>query len=192
MRGMPKKPFSFAVLGLLGALGHRSAVAQILGMKFSGVFAWLLWRAIYLMKLPGLDRKVRVVADWLLDILLPPDIVQLRTSRTQSLAREHFEPGEIIFRQGDLGDRLYIIEKGEVEVVKEEEGRVEKVLAKLGPGQCFGEMALVSNAPRMATVRPLTGLNVLTIQRGAFRTLFDHLPSMRETFEEVIERRQEG
>lgn len=192
MRGMPKKPFSFAVLGLLGALGHRSAVAQILGMKFSGVFAWLLWRAIYLMKLPGLDRKVRVVADWLLDILLPPDIVQLRTSRTQSLAREHFEPGEIIFRQGDLGDRLYIIEKGEVEVVKEEEGGVEKVLAKLGPGQCFGEMALVSNAPRMATVRPLTGLNVLTIQRGAFRTLFDHLPSMRETFEEVIERRQEG
>jgi NADH dehydrogenase len=192
LRGTPKKPFSFSALGLLGALGHRSAVAQILGMKFSGVFAWLLWRAIYLMKLPGLDRKVRVAADWLLDVILPPDIVQLRTSRTQSLAREHFEPGEIVFRQGDLGDRLYIIEKGEVEVMKEEEGGAEKVLAKLGPGQCFGEMALVSDAPRMATVRPLTGLDVLTIQRGAFRTLFNHLPSMRETFEEVIKQRQEG
>jgi NADH dehydrogenase len=217
LRGTPKQPFSFSVLGLLSALGHCSAVAQVFlperlrrvlperlrrvqmvdqihrsGMKFSGVFAWLLWRAIYLMKLPGLDRKVRVAADWLLDMVLPPDIVQLRTSRTQSLAREHFEPEEIVFRQGDLGDRLYIIEKGEVEVVREEEGGAEKVLAKLGPGQCFGEMALVSDAPRMATVRPLTGLDVLTIQRGAFRTLFNHLPSMREDFEEVIRRRQEG
>jgi NADH:ubiquinone reductase (H+-translocating) len=217
LRGTPKQPFSFSVLGLLSALGHRSAVAQVFlperllralpkrlrrvhwveqihrsGMKFSGLFAWFLWRAIYLMKLPGLDRKVRVAADWLLDMLLPPDIVQLRTARTQSLAREHLEPGEIVFRQGDLGDRLYIIEKGEVEVVREEDGGKEKVLATLGPGQYFGEMALVSDEPRMATVRPLTGVDVLTIQRGAFRTLFTHLPSMRETFEEVIKRRQEG
>jgi NADH:ubiquinone reductase (H+-translocating) len=125
-------------------------------------------------------------------MLLPPDIVQLRTARTQSLAREHLEPGEIVFRQGDLGDRLYIIEKGEVEVVREEDGGKEKVLATLGPGQYFGEMALVSDEPRMATVRPLTGVDVLTIQRGAFRTLFTHLPSMRETFEEVTKRRQEG
>jgi NADH dehydrogenase len=216
LRGTPKKPFFFSALGLLSALGHRSAVAQVLlperllrvlpkrlrrvqlveqiqhsGMKFSGLFAWLLWRSIYLMKLPGLDRKVRVAADWLLDTVLPPDIVQLRTARTESLAREHFEPGELVFRQGDLGDRLYIIEKGEVEIVREEGGK-EKVLANLGPGQCFGEMALVSDAPRMATVRPLSGLDVLTIQRGAFRTLFTHLPSMRETFEEVIKRRQEG
>ena len=59
MRGHPKEAFAYRALGKLGALGHRSAVAEILGVKLSGMVAWLLWRAIYLMKMPGLDRKIR-------------------------------------------------------------------------------------------------------------------------------------
>ena len=63
---------------MLAPLGHRSAVAEILGLKFSGFFAWFLWRAIYLGKLPGWDRKIRVAFDWFLDMFLPRDIVQLK------------------------------------------------------------------------------------------------------------------
>ena len=77
----------------MGALGHRSAVAEIMGVKMLGFLAWLLWRAIYLMKLPGLDRKIRVTTDWFFDLLLPPDIVQLKTGPSVAVRREHFEPG---------------------------------------------------------------------------------------------------
>jgi hypothetical protein len=50
-------------------------VAEILGRRFSGLSAWLLWRGVYLAKLPGLERKLRVLFDWSLDLALPRDIV---------------------------------------------------------------------------------------------------------------------
>jgi NADH dehydrogenase len=49
-------------------------VARILGLNFSGFFAWWLWRTVYLSKLPGLDKKVRVAFDWTLDLLFPKDV----------------------------------------------------------------------------------------------------------------------
>ena len=70
-------------MGMLAPLGHRSAVAEIRGVKFSGFFAWFLWRCIYLGKLPGWDRKIRVAIDWFLDIFLPRDIVQLKMEMRQ-------------------------------------------------------------------------------------------------------------
>ena len=45
-------------------------------MRFSGLLAWMMWRAIYLAKLPGLERKVRVLSDWTLELFFPRDIVQ--------------------------------------------------------------------------------------------------------------------
>lgn len=73
-----RQPFRFETLGMLAPLGHRRAVAQIKGFKFHGFIAWLMWRAIYLGKLPGLDRKLRVALDWALDMVLPRDMVQLK------------------------------------------------------------------------------------------------------------------
>src|SRR6202008_1656380 len=104
LRGTAKTSFVFTARGKMASLGHRSAVAEILGVTVSGFLAWWLWRTIYLMKLPGLDRKIRVAADWTLDLLLPADIVQLRTERGVGIRREHFEAGEVIFHEGGHGD----------------------------------------------------------------------------------------
>jgi NADH dehydrogenase len=49
-------------------------VARIFGFNFSGFFAWWLWRTVYLSKLPGLDKKIRVAFDWTLDLLFPKDV----------------------------------------------------------------------------------------------------------------------
>lgn len=76
IRGGPLKPFTFQTLGSLAALGHQLAVAEIFGYRFSGFLAWLLWRGIYLSKLPNFEKQLRVSLDWLLDIFFPPDIVQ--------------------------------------------------------------------------------------------------------------------
>jgi NADH dehydrogenase len=74
--GQPLKPFHFVALGTLCVVGHHSACAEIKGVKFSGFFAWVLWRGIYLSKLPGLERKVRVLSDWMIELFFPRDIVQ--------------------------------------------------------------------------------------------------------------------
>jgi NADH:quinone reductase (non-electrogenic) len=72
----PLKPFCFKLLGTLCIVGYHTACAEIRGLKFSGLFAWLLWRGVYLSKLPGLERKVRVLTDWTLELFFPRDIVQ--------------------------------------------------------------------------------------------------------------------
>lgn len=77
IRGEAPKPFQYKPFGILAGLGRRSAVAEILGFRFSGFFAWWLWRTVYLLKLPGLERKVRVALDWTLDLFFPRDIVYL-------------------------------------------------------------------------------------------------------------------
>ena len=86
--GRAQTPFSFSALGQLASLGRRSAVAQVFGLKLSGMVAWWLWRTVYLMKLPGLDRKLRVATDWTLDLFLRQDIAQLKTDRTKAIASE--------------------------------------------------------------------------------------------------------
>jgi NADH dehydrogenase len=192
LRAKPKNAFAFKAQGKLASLGHRSAVAEVFGLKVSGFKAWLLWRAIYLMKMPDLDRKVRVSTDWLLDLLLPRDIVQLKTERSASFAREHFEPREVIFRQGDRGDRLYFVIDGEVEMIRQEPSKGEEVLGRLGPGACFGEMALVNDNPRMATARTVTRVNVLAVDRDAFNALFGSHPPLRLMFQDLIAQRQKG
>jgi NADH dehydrogenase len=78
-RGLPPQPFKFKTLGLLATIGRRAGVAEILKMRFSGIIAWWLWRAIYLSLMPGLQKKVRVALDWMLDLFFSKDIVQLPT-----------------------------------------------------------------------------------------------------------------
>lgn len=76
VHGKPLKEFRFKALGLLCALGYHTACAEVMGLRFSGLFAWLLWRGIYLSKLPGLERKLHVLSNWSLELFFPPDSVQ--------------------------------------------------------------------------------------------------------------------
>ena len=78
--GKPLKPFRFRAIGVLVGLGHRTAAAEIRGWRFSGLIAWLMWRSIYLSKLPGMEKKVRVTLDWIIDLFFPRDIVLTSTS----------------------------------------------------------------------------------------------------------------
>lgn len=82
IRGEEPTPFRYTPQGLMAGLGRRSAVAEVYGLRFSGFPAWWLWRTVYLLKLPGLERKVRVALDWTLELFFPKDIVYLRPLHT--------------------------------------------------------------------------------------------------------------
>ena len=88
-----------------------------------------------------------------------------------------YRSGEIIVRQGDVGDCMYVIQSGKVEVVKEKEGK-EIRLAELGEGDFFGEMALFEKDVRSATVRPPGEVRVLTVDKKMFLRKIHDDPSL--------------
>lgn len=180
-----RRTFNFAGLGKLGSLGHHSAVAEVFGMKISGFPAWVLWRTIYLMKMPGLDRKLRVGLDWFTGMLFKTDLVQLRVQTSSNITNEHFEAGQIIFEQGDAPDRLYIIQKGEVEVLRDGER-----LAAIGEGESFGEMGLLTNSPRNATIRAAKPTDVVAITKGDVTQLLNNFPELRAGLQGIAEKRK--
>ncbi|MEY2491151.1 MAG: hypothetical protein QOH24_102 [Verrucomicrobiota bacterium] len=91
LSGRPLKSFSFKTIGLLASIGRRAGVARIFGVNFSGFFAWWMWRTIYLSKLPGLDKKVRVAFDWTLDLLFPKDVCAVyELSHHRNFPREKY------------------------------------------------------------------------------------------------------
>jgi len=94
--------------------------------------------------------------------------------------RHRFSKGEVVFHQGDLGDNVYIIEKGECEVVREEQH-----VADLGAGDYFGEMAVLGNVSRNATVRAVVPTDVLLIPRGDFHLLKTGVPAFGAVFEDL-------
>jgi NADH dehydrogenase len=83
LEGGPLQPFHFNSLGALCVVGHQTACAELSipfartkSMRFSGLLAWAMWRGIYLSKLPGSERKIRVLMDWTVELFFPRDIVQ--------------------------------------------------------------------------------------------------------------------
>ena len=75
------KPFRYKMMGQLASIGHRTGVAMVFGIKFSGFIAWWFWRSVYLMKLPGLAKKLRVMVSWTLDLFFGQEIEQMITVR---------------------------------------------------------------------------------------------------------------
>lgn len=184
LRGKPRRRFGFTGLGSLASLGQRAAVAEVLGIRMRGILAWLAWRAIYLGKFPGLDRQIRIAVDWMLDAILPRDITQLRIFPPDAISHEHFHAGEEVFASGDFGNKLYVVLEGEADICREQ-----TVIATVTSEAVFGEVALISDSPRTATVRARTDLDVLSVSRSAFKKLVAHLPGTRRALVEIMRQR---
>lgn len=84
LHGRPTRAFSYRPLGQLSSVGHNKAVAEILGIKLSGFVAWLMWRGLYLLKIPTLARKTRLFLEWNWAMFFPPDISHLGYRRTRT------------------------------------------------------------------------------------------------------------
>lgn len=116
-------------------------------------------------------------------------IVALFAQRT--LVEEEYGPGENIFLQGEVGRHVYVIKSGSVEVVHTRPGGMSEVLKVLGPGDHFGEMALIAKAPRNATIRTTTPVRVYKMSSGNFAALYTTLPGVKDQFTKVMEFRLE-
>jgi NADH dehydrogenase len=88
LAGRPQRAFDYRELGMLVSVGRFKAVGLVLGVRVSGFIGWFLWRGYYLLRVPSLDRKIRIAIDWALDFVLPRDVVQINVQRTRT------RPGE--------------------------------------------------------------------------------------------------
>ncbi len=186
IRGSAPRPFRHRGYGQMAVVGKQCGIAQIGGWKLSGTGAWVLWRAVYLMKLPGLRCRVRVAMDWALDFLFPRDITKVEVHRTDVLPRAHFTQGEIIVREGDIADCFYLIESGQVEIVKEGFGYPPQRLRVCSAGDTFGEVGILNHSPRTATVRCLTAVDVLKFSRQNFLSMFGGYKAFRSQIQEMM------
>jgi NADH dehydrogenase len=80
--GRPTTPFRYRSRGMMATTGHLKGVAQVFGLRVSGLPAWLLWRAYYLLLMPTFGRKLRIFVEWTWSMFFAADITHLRFTRT--------------------------------------------------------------------------------------------------------------
>jgi len=100
-----------------------------------------------------------------------------------------YPPGAVVVREEEVGQSFFIIVEGEVEVTKQLEGQTRRLLQRHGPGDFFGEMALIEASPRTATVRTLTPSTLLEINKDEFETVLTQHPAMALTVMRALTQR---
>jgi NADH dehydrogenase len=190
LKGEATKPFSFKQLGELCSIGGHSAVADLFGMHLSGFLAWFVWRGVYLFKLPTWARRLQVGFDWAWLLLFPRDLAHIRTRPTERVSSAHYQPGDVIIKQGEPPSNFYVIKQGEVEVQRstpnDPNGEVKVVL---GPGSFFGEKALLNSEPRVASVKARTPVEVLVMGKNVFTQVSEALAPLRDALAQTLNRR---
>jgi thioredoxin reductase/CRP-like cAMP-binding protein len=113
----------------------------------------------------GLDASfLRITLMRLLDLQPEADAL---ASMVSAAKREHYRPGEVIIRQGETGQDLFVLRHGSVAVSRRDDAAPERTQAQLRAGDCFGEYALVGSAPRLATISAATEVSVLRVPAAA-------------------------
>ncbi|EFJ48665.1 hypothetical protein VOLCADRAFT_31307, partial [Volvox carteri f. nagariensis] len=138
---------------------------------------WVMERSVYNAVKRNFTHEQFVARHNLLDTALKkvPLLSALdnntRSTLANALRSVTFKTGEDVIRQGDIGDRFYIVERGELGVFKDRQGPIKTY----GAGAYFGELALLRNEPRAATVRAATDVSLLELDRGNFHELMGPL-----------------
>ena len=190
LNGEATQPFRFKALGQLCSIGGYQAVAELLGIRISGLLAWFLWRGIYLFKLPTWSRRTKVALDWAWDVLFPRDLSFLNTDTAKEFTRAYYRQGDFIQRQGEPAQFFSVIEEGEVEILRTaaQHGQ-QKVLAVLGKGDFFGETALLGNRLHETSIRARSAVRLRQAGSALFSEIAGTFAPLREVLSKAVIRR---
>src|SRR2546427_11261795 len=122
-------------------------------------------------------REVRLFKD-----IAEPELLILG----QSLVERPLRKGQVICREGDPGEEMFVVRRGSIVISKLVTGRVEQVLARIGPGDFFGEMALFDRSPRSATISADNDAVLLVLDRAALAKLTEVSPRAAAAFFESL------
>ena len=126
------------------------------------------------------SRRVKLAFDWTWELLFPRDLGHARTNQTEKVTKAHYRAGDHIFLQGDPGSNFYVIDRGEVEILRREDtDQPNLIVDVLGPGEFFGEVALLDNQPRGVTAKARTSADVLIMGKDVFSRVSGSLAPFR-------------
>ena len=186
LRGESTRPFSFKPLGQLCGIGERKAVAEFFGVRLSGFSAWWLWRTVYLLKSPSWSRRIKIAFDWTWELFFPRDLAHPRINQTERIVRAHYRPGDFIFVEGEPAMSFYVVEQGEVEVLRRDAEGQQSLLAVFGPGEFFGEISLLDGSVRIGSVRARTAVEVLVMGKEVFSQISGALTPFRNVIAQAL------
>lgn len=181
LAGRALKPFRFKGLGDACTLGRKRAVAHLRGFPMCGLVGYYAWRLIVLLYLPAWEKKFRLLMDWMIVPLFGCDLINMNVHKPVGVARVMYEPGQDIVREGDVGQSLFIIRSGEVEVLQQSGNGSPHLLATLGAGEHFGEVAVFRRMRRTATVRAKTRVELLHVRREVALALSESRTEIAES-----------
>ncbi len=107
----------------------------------------------------------------------------------QKLKLQSFDKDAVIIQEGELGRTFYIIKKGFVKILLTEEGTREARVATLKPGDCFGEMSLLTGEPSSATVKAATYTELFTLKKIEFEKMLEEIPALNRYFHKLLAQR---
>lgn len=187
-QGRPLTRFFYNPRGSLASIGNYRAVAEVFGIRLSGLFAWLLWRGFYIGMLPGFSTRLRVALNWLFDYFLPRSIVQIANSERPATYYRRYAPGDIVFRPGQIVDGFYTIVSGYLESRVTDSATGEDFVRLLGPGDHWGERSLIGNFATRGLLSAVEETRVLVLKQSDFRNLRAAFPAFDEYFQRVSEK----
>ena len=104
------------------------------------------------------------------------------TALGESMRDRSLKRGQVLCREGDPGEEMFVVRRGTFVISKPVTGRVEQVLARIGPGEFFGEMSLFARAPRSATVQADTDAMLLVLDRESLTRMTEQSPRAAAAF----------
>ncbi len=185
--GKQLKPFAYTSKGSLASLGMSKAVADVYGFKLSGTLAWLLWRGFYLSFLPGFASKFRVGVTWLINSVMPPNIVQIQVP-PPATRYIHYRKGDKVFEPGMLIDGFYTVIRGAFRLTIDNPETGEHFEKVFSPGEHFGERVLLRSALRTGLVVALEDGVLLFIAQKDFTRFARAFPFLENYFRDYIEK----
>ena len=184
-RGHDLQPFDYKPRGSLASIGNYRAVAEVFGMRLSGLFAWLLWRGFYISMLPGLSTKIRVALNWAFDYVLPRNIVQIKNAEAPAVRRMRYANGDVLFRPGQFVDGFYVVLSGTLESRVPDARIGEDFVRLIGAGDHWGERTLTEAWQTHGTLTAVDDCEVLVLQRQDFRSLREAMPEFDAYFRKI-------
>ena len=177
------KTFHYSSKGSLASLGAGRGVAEVYGIKLTGRLAWLLWRVYYISFLPGMQTRISVLWNWLMDGFSPRSVVQINSEKPQDARYVLYRALDRIYENGARSDGCYTIASGSVEITGIDPKTGEETSRVLIAGDHFGERLLIGATRRIATAVAIEDTKVLVLTRDEFLKLAEGLPFFRAYFE---------
>ncbi|MFK7997032.1 MAG: FAD-dependent oxidoreductase [Granulosicoccus sp.] len=185
LAGHETQVFAFKPKGALASIGNYKGVAQVFGINFSGLLAWMAWRFLYIGMLPNFSTRLRVALNWAFDFVMPRSIVQIAIQNTSSTIKRRYAQGDIVSMPGQFVDGFYAVLEGSLESRVPQGDGQEDFVRILAPGDHWGEMQATLGEQTVGTLTALEDARVIVLKAEDFRNLRAAIPAFDVYFEQI-------